>query len=384
MDVSPQLEQGFRAAASVCCSSACINNIWKRMRESIRLSDEALRYAHDAWDQLEPLNSNMLSIYGLVDPPGTEDLTAAFKEAKLLTRDRVVWQTMGRFRDVMDMMQSIEYISEIVKGDQTRISQLRHAFLKIHSDMLVQLIGRSDCWQPFALNLGHNRGDFNVELLLSQIDQFKQVGLLMDTDNDHLSIMQLPVIIQQAMRNTKSIIHTAHELNDGRIGASSDMARCLDSLNHLSRDLAHQHFGDPVLQKLTSSMHASLLAVQQAVGAWAHLHSISWKGLMLAKHAEDGARKLRKLVNLVEKEIILAACAYLGTSGLADFGFIEHVVRHEVSFRGMPRVPMGEFLWSLRSTHASMQKELLHELILSEKTWAQFVQKIWKAMHPDN
>ena len=301
------------------------------MCESIRFSDEALRYAHDAWDQLESLNSNMLSIYGLVDPPGTEDLTAAFKEAKLLTRDRVVWQTMGRFRDVMDMMQSIEYISEIVKGDQTRISQLRHAFLKIHSDMLVQLIGRHDCWQPFALNLGHNRGDFNVELLLSQIDQFKQAGLLMDTDNDHPSIMQLPVITQQAMRNTKSIIHTAHELNDGRIGASSDMARCLDSLNHLSRDLSHQHFVDPVLQNLTSSMHASLLAVQQAVGAWAHLHSISWKGLMLAKHAEDGARKLRKLVNLVEKEIILAACAYLGTSGLADFGFIEHVVRHEIS-----------------------------------------------------
>ena len=102
---------------------------------------------------------------------------------------------------------------------------------------------------------------------------------------------------------------------------------------------------------------------------------------MLAKHAEDGARKLRKLVNLVEKEIILAACAYLGTSGLADFGFIEHVVRREVSFRGTPRVPMGEFLWSL---HASMQKELLHELILSEKTWAQFVQKIWKAMRPGN
>ena len=71
-----------------------------------------------------------------------EDLKVAFKQAKLFTLDRVVWQTLGCFCDVLDMMRSIEDRSDIVKSNTTRISKLRHSYVKIHSDMLVQMMGR--------------------------------------------------------------------------------------------------------------------------------------------------------------------------------------------------------------------------------------------------
>ena len=379
MDLSPEMQLALDRVSDVCCHRNTLNGITKRLADSVQASHDAVTHAHDAWNQLESLNANMLSIYGLVDTPGMEDLTAAFKEAKLLTRDRVVWQTMGRFRNVFDVMLGITYLEDIVKGDSMYISQLRHAYLKIHCDMLLQMMGRHDCWEAFATNLWHNWGHMDAQHLLAQI----QAGLLIERDNDYSSLLQVPALIQRAMCNTKTIMHNAAQLNDGRIAASSDMSivhRCLESL---SRNLSHQQFVEPVRGCLSCSMRSSLLAMQDCVGAWAHLDALSWRATMLAKNAEDGNRKFRQLVHLVEKEIILAGCAYLGSSGFADFGFIEHVLRHEVSFRGMPRVPMGDFLWSLRSTHATMQTELLHELILSEKTWAHLMQKLRKAQ-PEN
>ena len=371
MEVTPELEQAFERVSASCNSKRCLDAIWKRLADSTQASDEAVKHAHEAWDQLESLNSNMLSIYGLVDPPGTEDLTNAFKEAKLLTRDRVLWQTMGRFRDILDMTLSMDYLSVIVKGNSTRKSQLRHAYYKIHSDMLVQMMGRYDSWQAFAQQLWHNSADSDAQLVLSQINQFKVAGLPMEI-NDYQSLMQLPLIVQQATRADQ-------------LGASCDMARLQRCLESLSRNLSHPDFVDPVQQKINSSMGSSLLATQHAVGAYAVLQALSSADGVLHKNKDDFARKHRKLEQVVEKEIILTACAYLGTGGLADFRFIERVLREQISFRGMPRVHMGSFLYSLRRRHASMQKNLLQELISSYKTWERTVEKIVKAyFKPEN
>ena len=332
---------------------------WKRLADSTQASDEAVGHAHEAWDQIETLSANMLSIYGLVDPPGTEDLKNAFKEAKLLTRDRVVWQTMGRFRDILDMMLSMECLSVLVKGNSTRKSQLRHAYYKIHSEMLVQMIGRNDCWEAFAQKLWHNPGDCDVQRTLSQINrQLNAAGLLIDND----SLMQLPVIVQQAM-------------GADQLGASSDMHRLQGCLESLSRKLSHPHFVHPVQQKINASMVSSLLAMQHAVGAYAALPG----NRSFPSADDDFARKVHKLENVIQKEIILTACAYLGTSGLADFRLIERVLLEQISFRGMPFFHMGSLLHSLRTRHASMQKDLLQELISSQATWECTVDKIARA-----
>ena len=380
MNVAPALDLALERASACCSNKPCLDAVRKSLTDSIEASHDAVRHAHDAWDQLELLNSNMMSITGLVDLPGADDLKVAFKEAKLLTRDRVVWQTMGRFRDVLDMMLSIEYLSDIVKGNTTRISQLRHSYVKIHSDMLVQMMGRYDSWEAFARHLWHNSDDSDVQLVLSQINHFNEAGLQMDSD--YQSLMQLPEIVQQAMCKTKTIIYSADQLNDGRNGASSDIASLHRSLERLGRNLSYPDFLDPVQQEINLSMRASLLAVQHAVGAWAVLQNEAQASGIWRK--DDGSRKFRKLENLVLNEIILSGCAYLGNGGLADFGFLEHVLRHEISFKGMPRVHMGNFMCSLRTRHSSMQKELLQELICSEKTWARTVKKISQLLMPNN
>ena len=178
------------------------------------------------------------------------------------------------------------------------------------------------------------------------------------------------------------IIYSADQLNDGRNGASSDIASLHCSLEQLGRSLLYPDFLDPVREEINLSVRSSLLAVQHAVGAWSVLQNEPQASGIWRK--DDGSRRFRKLENLVLKKIILSGCAYLGNGGLADFGFIEHVLRHEMSFKGMLRVHMGNFMCSLRTRHASMQKELLQELICSEKTWARTVRKISQLLMPDN
>ncbi len=380
MNLSPALEIAMVRAAACSAYKPYLQWVRKCLTDSIVASHDAVRHAHQAWDQLEVLNADMMSISALVDPAGQEELKDAFKEAKLLTRDRVVWQTLGRFRDVLDMEVSVEYLADIVKGNPTRMSQLRHSYVKVHSEMLVQMIGRYDCWEAFARHLGHNCGDCDVQLVLSQINQVNEFGLQMDSE--YSSLMQLPYIVQQAMCKTKNVICSPDQLNDGSNGASTDIASLHGSLDRLGYILSYPDFLDPVREEIKLSVRSSLLAVQHAVRAWAVLQNeAQGSGIW---RSDDGSRKFHALQKLVLNEIILTGCAYLGNGGLADFGFLEHVVRHQISFKGMPRVHMGNFICQLRSMHAGMQKELLQQLICSEKTWARTVKKISQLLVPDN
>ena len=380
MDLRPELELALQRA-SACCNKnqPGLSVIRKCLADSAEASHAAVKHAHDAWDQLESVTSNMMSIFQLVDQPGLEDLKVAFKEAKVLTRDRVVWQAMGRFRDPLDMVLSIKYLSDIVKGNQTRVSQLRHSYVKIHSNMLLQMMGRHDYWGAFVQHLWQKPDDINAQLLLTRMNQFKEHDLQMESD--YQSLMQLPEIVLQAMSKTKTIVYVADHLRDGRIGPSSDIASLHDSLEKMGQFLSCDVLY-LVQQKFKLSMSSSLNAVQHAVGAWALLQQKAWKTGIWS--TDDGSRKFRKLENLLAHEIVLTSCAYLGNAGLADFQFLERVLRHEISFRGMPRVDMGYLICSVRTRHASAQREIWQELICSEQTWARAVQKISKASMPDN
>ena len=186
--------------------------------------------------------------------------------------------------------------------------------------------------------------------------------------------MRLPDIVLQAMSKTKTIIYVADHLHHGRIGPSSDIARLHGSLEKiLSCDVMTL-----VQQKFQSSRISSLNAVQHAVGAWAHLQQKAWKKTGVWR-TDDGSRKFRNLENLFVHEIVLTGCAYVGNAGLADFQFLERVLRHEISFRGMPRVDVPYLIRSVRTRHASAQKEIWQELICSEQTWARAIQKVAKA-----
>ena len=272
MNVKPSaatiMDQALEKAEACCWKAPLFPAIRKCLTDSTEASNDAVRHGHNAWDQLESVTTNLMSVFRLVDQPGAEDLKAAFKEAKVLTRDRVVWQAIGRFRDLLDMMLSIRYLSDFAKGDENKVSQLRHAFLKIHSDMLMQLMGRHDSWGAFLRHLWQNTDDDDVKLALSRMtpDQFKKNGLDIDSD-----LMELPHIVLEAMSKTKTIINLADHVNDGRIGPPSDIASLRHSLQKLGKVLSYPQFLDPVQQSFDWCMRSSLLAVQHAVGAWAYL-----------------------------------------------------------------------------------------------------------------
>ena len=84
----------------------------------------AVAYAGEAGMQLEQLGANVMSIGRLVGFVNNRDkLHKAFKDSKLLMRDRVVWQAMGRFRTILDTQVKMDYLTVIV-SDNTRLSQL--------------------------------------------------------------------------------------------------------------------------------------------------------------------------------------------------------------------------------------------------------------------
>ena len=69
------------------------------------------------------------------------------------------------------------------------------------------------------------------------------------------------------------IIYSADQLNDGRNGASSDIASLHCSPEQLGRSLLYPDFLDPVREEINLSVRSSLLAVQHAVGAWSVLQN---------------------------------------------------------------------------------------------------------------
>ena len=89
----------------------------------------AVAYAHEGWMQLERLGADAMSIGKLVGFVDTDRLHKAFKDSKLLMRDRVVWQAMSRFRTMLDTQDIMDYLALIVNSDNTRLSQLRNACL---------------------------------------------------------------------------------------------------------------------------------------------------------------------------------------------------------------------------------------------------------------
>ena len=102
------------------------------LMKSLQAGQPAVAYAGEAGMQLEQLGANVMSIGRLVGFVNNRDkLHKAFKDSKLLMRDRVVWQAMGRFRTILDTQVIMDYLAVIVNSDNTRLSQLRNAYYKV-------------------------------------------------------------------------------------------------------------------------------------------------------------------------------------------------------------------------------------------------------------
>ena len=381
MDVSPALHQALERLSGSCGRRLRLDTVRRLLSDSVQSSENAVWHARGAWDQLESMTCNVLPVFRLVDHTGAEDLKVAFKKAKVVTRDRVVWQAMGRFRDILDMKLSLEYLSDIVKGDHDRMSQLSQAYVKIHSDMLLQMMGRRDCWGAFLQYLWQNSEDTDVQLALYRLEQFEENGLQIESDYE--SLMQLPPLVLQAMSDTNTKILLPDDARIGPVGPSSDIASLHRSLELLGGHLCWTDFLRPVQEKFNASLLASKLAVQAAVEAWAVLqHQALQSGFWSSKSrkSDDEGRKFHKLENLILQEIILTGCAY---GGLSDVRFLEHLLCREIRFKGMP-VDVSYLMSALKTKHASMQREIWQELVCSEQTWARTVQKISKNMRTND
>ena len=246
--------------------------------------------------------------------------------------------------------------------------------------MLLQMMGRRDSWGAFLQHLWQNSEDTYVQLALSRLFQLKENGLEMESDYE--SLMRLPQVVLRAMSNTNTIIQLPDD--GGRIGPSSDIASLHRSLEMLGRHFSYPDFLYPVQQKFNSSLMSSLSAVHDAMGAWALLQNQALVSGFWRKKTDDASRKFHKVKTLVLQQIILTSCAYLGSGGLSDVRFIEHLLRHEIRFRGMPGVDVTYLMCSLKTKHASMQKEIWQELVCSEQTWKRTIQKISKNITPDD
>ena len=125
--------------------TSCNNNdrlasvVHSDLVKSLRESNDATLHAQEAWMQLERLATHVRFVGSVADLLDREGLFEAFKDCKLLTRDRLVWQAMGWFRTPLDLHLATDHLSGLVKEDSAQASQLRTSYYKTQSDVLLTI-----------------------------------------------------------------------------------------------------------------------------------------------------------------------------------------------------------------------------------------------------
>ena len=136
MNLSPELSIALHRITACNKSERLLMVVREDLVKSLQAGQTAVAYAHEAWTQLEQLGADVMSIGRLVGFVDRDSLHKAFKDSKLLMRDRVVWQAMGRFRTILDTQVIMDYLAVIVNSDNTRLSQLRNAYYKVCGSMI--------------------------------------------------------------------------------------------------------------------------------------------------------------------------------------------------------------------------------------------------------
>ncbi|CAE7927151.1 unnamed protein product, partial [Symbiodinium necroappetens] len=328
MSLSPEISLALQRITACNKSERLLMVVHDDLIKSLQASQTAVKYAHEAWTQLERLDVDVMSIGKLVDFVDRRKLRTAFKDSKVLMRDRVVWQAMGRFRTMLDTQVLMQYLAVVVDGDHTRLSQLRNAYYKVQSDVVAEVMANYYSWEKFVRNVCGNMEDDDMQAVLMNLDSHAQS--LADTTPD---IPRMTV----------------------------DAAALQSSLAELGRVLAYPPFLDLVHEALKLSNRWSLVAVQHSVAAWARLHNdVQGSGLL---SCDDGTRKFRKLDALLQEEVLCTCYAFLGKDGVADIGMVDQVIREQYeSKRDKPLLDMEAFLTKLHRTHSHFQKALLTEL----------------------
>jgi len=351
------------------------------LMKSLQAGQTAVAYAHEAWMQLERLGADVMSIGRLVGFVDRDKLHKAFKDSKLLMRDRVVWQAMGRFRTMLDTQVIMDYLAIIVNSDNTRLSQLRNAYYKVQSDVVAEAMASYYSWEKFARNVCGNVEDDDMQAVLMNL------GRLVDLSDQNFypSLMEVPFIVNDALSKTRP--ESQAQLPVGTTPSTpkltSDATALQASLAELGRVLAYPDFVDPVHEALKLSNQASLVAIQHSVAAWARLRNdVEGSGVL---SCDDGARKFRKLDSLLQEEVLCTCYAFLGKDGVAEFGMVDQVFREQCeSKKDMPLLSIENCLTKLHTTHSHLQKAVLAELTCSENVWKRTLTRIAQLQRKPN
>ncbi|CAE7819613.1 unnamed protein product [Symbiodinium sp. CCMP2456] len=199
MSLSPELHIALQRITACNKSERLVMVVRDDLVKSLQAGQTAVAYAHEAWMQLEQLGADVMSIGRLVGFVDRDKLHKAFKDSKLLMRDRVVWQAMGRFRTMLDTQVIMDYLAVIVNSDNTRLSQLRNAYYKVQSDVVAEVMANYYSWEKFARNVCGNVEDDDMQLVLMSL------GRLVDLSeqNFYPSLMEVPCIVNDALSKTR-------------------------------------------------------------------------------------------------------------------------------------------------------------------------------------
>jgi len=381
MSLSPELSIALQRITACNKSERLLMVVRDDLVKSLQAGQTAVAYAHEAWMQLERLGADVMSIGRLVGFVDRDKLHKAFKDSKLLMRDRVVWQAMGRFRTMLDTQVIMDYLAIIVNSDNTRLSQLRNAYYKVQSDVVAEVMANYYSWEKFARNVCGNVEDDDMQVVLMNL------GRLVDLSqqNFYPSLMEVPFIVNDALSKTRP--ESQAQLNGGTTPnipkITADATALQASLAELGRVLAYPDFVDPVHEALKLSNQASLVAIQHSVAAWARLRNdVEGSGVL---SCDDGARKFRKLDSLLQEEVLCTCYAFLGKDGVADFGMVDQVFREQCeSKKDMPLLSIENCLTKLHTTHSHLQKAVLAELTCSENVWKRTLTRIAQLQRKPN
>ena len=315
-------------------------------------SEQALREAHDAWQELERAGMDVIGHAQEVGIP--DDVKAAVKKAELLTRDRVILASAGHFRSLLETMGMMNYVAAMVSSNSlVRVSQLLNAFPKVCGGILVKLMGTMPIWEKFARTLLQEQQPDGLQVYRSVIHNLHRFGIFNGSPQAdvYAQMMRLPGIVQAA----------ASEV------AEASVVNLAAAYQALERELAYAICVDPVRELMNASVASSLKAVQHMVAAWAALQDSLRLGPapVAAWCVADRNRKVRELEERLLYELLMVLVAHSGACVLWDFGSVIAVLVNTYD-QNLVQEDLPVLIQRLQPAHWDLQKKLLVELMLDE------------------
>ncbi|CAE7026709.1 unnamed protein product [Symbiodinium sp. CCMP2592] len=272
---------------------------------------------------------------GCTGLPEQPSVLQNFKEAMVIMRDRVARHAVGHARSFLNDRETMNYVAYLNR-DNGFLSQIRNAYYKLQSDVLLGLIGNYALWETFCPELWQDPGDIEYHTITQEILKISEPG--------YAGMLQLSMKAQWLFLQLR-----------------------VEDNNRVSLDLLVQ-------EQIDRARFLCVSAVRNMVVALHHFRQdLEGSGIL---SSDEGQRKARTVQAYIMREILAIAFSCVGVRACCHFEMVYQLLQECV-----PKAPES-IVHMLRKEHKLMQSNLLKQLIMSKSVWCRTMSDLERKSMP--